>query len=102
MELLDKATKGDEICTKAIERMMNYLAVAIINMESAYDTECFVIGGDLHFCQDIAIHHIQEKLQKRAFSWGKIREVKVEPSSFMGSASFIGTVALVMENNLES
>jgi predicted NBD/HSP70 family sugar kinase len=102
MELLDKATKGDEICTKAIERMMNYLAVAIINMESAYDTECFVIGGDLHFCQDIAIHHIQEKLQKRAFSWGKITEVKVEPSSFMGSASFIGTVALVMENNLES
>jgi predicted NBD/HSP70 family sugar kinase len=100
--LLDKAMKGDEICTKAIERMVEYLAVAVINMESAYDTECFVIGGDLHFCQDIAIHHIQEKLQKRAFSWGKNRDVKVEASSFMGSASFIGTVALVMENNLES
>lgn len=100
--LLDKAMKGDEICTKAIERMVDYLAVAVINMESAYDTECFVIGGDLHFCQDIAIHHIQEKLQKRAFSWGKNRDVKVEASSFMGSASFIGTVALVMENNLES
>jgi predicted NBD/HSP70 family sugar kinase len=82
--------------------MVDYLAVAVINMESAYDTECFVIGGDLHFCQDIAIHHIQEKLQNRAFSWGKNRDVKVEASSFMGSASFIGTVALVMENNLES
>ena len=100
MSLLDRASKGDEICINAIERMIDYLEVAIINMESAYDTECFVIGGDLHFYQEMVVKQLQDKLRKQAFSWGKTRDIHVEASSFMGSASFIGTVALVMENNL--
>ncbi len=37
--LMDRAMKGDEICQKAIERMMEYLEVAIANLESAYDTQ---------------------------------------------------------------
>jgi predicted NBD/HSP70 family sugar kinase len=81
--------------------MINYLGVAIINMESAYDTECFVIGGDLHFYQEMVVNRIQDKLKNNAFSWGKNRDVKVEASSFVGSASIIGTAALVMENNSE-
>jgi len=101
IQLLDLASKGDEICIKAIDRMINYLGVAIINMESAYDTECFVIGGDLHFYQEMVVNRIQDKLKNNAFSWGKNRDVKVEASSFVGSASFIGTAALVMENNSE-
>lgn len=101
MELLVKASSGDEICTQAIERMIGYLEVAFANMANAYDTQCFIIGGDLHIYQEKIIKRLEEKLRSKSFSWGQERDIRVESSSFIGSASFIGTVALVLENNSE-
>jgi predicted NBD/HSP70 family sugar kinase len=102
MELVSRASSNDEICLRAINRLTDYLEVAITNMESAYDTECFIIGGDLHYCQDMVVKHLEEKLQSRSLIWGQWRKVMVESSSFMGNASIIGTAALVMENNLRT
>lgn len=101
MELLVRALSGDEICTQSIERMIGYLEVAFANMANAYDTQCFIIGGDLHFYQEIVVKRLEEKLRSSSFSWGQERDIHVESSSFVGSASFIGTVALVLENNSE-
>lgn len=98
--LLDQASKGSQICLEALERMLSYLEVAMINMQSAYDTECFIIGGDLLFYQPIAAARLEEKL--KSLSFHQYRSVKVKESSFMGSASFMGTAPLVMENNLKS
>lgn len=100
MELLVRALDGDEICVQAMERMISYLEVALANMANAFDTECFIIGGDLHFYQEIVVKRLEEGLRGSGFSWGREREIRVESSSFTGSASFIGTAALVLENNL--
>ena len=75
--------------------------VAFANMANAYDTQCFIIGGDLHIYQDKITKRLEEKLKSKSFSWGQERDIRVESSSFIGSASFIGTVALVLENNSE-
>lgn len=99
MELLVRASAGDEICAMAVERMSGYLEVAFANMANAYDTQCFIIGGDLHIYQEIISKRLEEKLKSSSFSWGQGRDIRVESSSFIGSASFIGTVALVLENN---
>lgn len=101
MELLVRASSGDEVCIQAIERMIGYLEVAFANMANAYDTQCFIIGGDLHIYQEKIIKRLEEKLKSKSFSWGQERDIRVESSSFIGSASFIGTVALVLENNSE-
>ncbi len=101
MELLVRASSGDEICARAIERMIGYLEVAFANMANAYDTQCFIIGGDLHFYQEEVVKRLEGKLRSKSFSWGQERDIRVESSSFIGSASFIGTVALVLENNSE-
>ncbi len=101
MELLVHASEGDEVCIQAMERMTEYLEVAFANMANAYDTQCFIIGGDLHIYQDKITKRLEEKLKSKSFSWGQERDIRVESSSFIGSASFIGTVALVLENNSE-
>lgn len=101
MELSMKAAEGDEVCMQAIERMIGYLEVAFANMANAYDTQCFIIGGDLLIYQETIVKRLEEKLRGSSFSWGRERDIRVESSSFIGSASFIGTVALVLENNLE-
>lgn len=99
MELLVRASSGDEVCMKAVERMTEYLEVAFANMANAYDTQCFIVGGDLHIYQEKIVKRLEEKLRSRNFSWGQERNIHVESSSFIGSASFIGTAALVLENN---
>ncbi|TAH68303.1 MAG: ROK family protein [Anaerolineaceae bacterium] len=99
-ELVRRANKGDSICQKAIERMIDYLGVAINNMQMALDIECIFIGGDLYFFRDTVVNHIKDKLQSQSLAWSQRRRVKVEASSFMGNASFIGIAAMVMENNL--
>ena len=99
MELLVRASSGDEVCMKAVERMTEYLEVAFANMANAYDTQCFIVGGDLHIYQEKIVKSVEEKLRSRNFSWGQERNIHVESSSFIGSASFIGTAALVLENN---
>ncbi|GMQ57966.1 ROK family transcriptional regulator [Vallitalea sediminicola] len=99
-ELLNRATKGDQICLKAIDRMTDYLGVAICNMQSAYDTDCFIIGGDFNSTQNMIIDRIKDKMQESSFFNERKKKVQLKPSSFMASGSFIGTVALVMENNL--
>lgn len=100
VELTKKAVDGDEICYEAIKRMTNYLEVAVTNMEIAYDTECFIIGGDLHFCRELITERIALNLNKRSKAWGFNKKVQVRPSTFVGNGSFVGTVALVMENNM--
>lgn len=99
LELLVRASEGDEVCGAAVERMTEYLEVAFANMANAYDTQCFIIGGDLHIYQEKIVRILEEKLRSKSFSWGQERDIHVESSSFIGSASFIGTVALVLENN---
>ncbi|WP_193774454.1 ROK family protein [Vallitalea guaymasensis] len=100
IELINEAAKEDKICLQAIERMADYLGVAICNMQSAYDTDCFIIGGDLNSYQDMVIDRLKDKMQKSSFFNERKNKVQLKPSTFMASASFIGTVALVMENNL--
>ncbi len=41
------AIRGDEIANKAVDRLVRYLAIGIINITSVIDPEVFVLGGGL-------------------------------------------------------
>lgn len=101
-ELLLGALQGEKVCVQAMERMADYLEIAFANMANAYDTQCFIVGGDLRFYQETIVKRLEEKLNGNGFSWGAERDIRVESSAFVGNAPFIGTAALVLEGNFLS
>ncbi len=100
-DLTEGAVNGNELYIRAIDRMTEYLVTAIINFQSAFDIGSFIIGGDLYLCKDMVVDILKKKLKKQHSIWDQQNEITVIPSSFSGSASFIGTAALVMENSME-
>jgi len=101
MKLLVKAEAGDAACSSALERMNRYLVSGLINIVNLYDPECIFIGGDLWFAKDHLFQHIEQEVNARMIAAGNRPKVHISRSKFPGNAFFIGTAALVMENNLE-
>lgn len=100
LELTSALNNGDGLARRAFDRMSDYLIVALTNFQMAFDLECIIIGGDLYLAQDFVVDKVRAALQSDALAWRVRRRVRVESSSFAGNAYFIGTAALVMENNL--
>ena len=101
MELLVKAEAGDAVCSSALERMNRYLVSGLINIVNLYDPECIFIGGELWFAKDHLFQHFEQEVNSRMIAAGNRPKVQISRSKFPGNAFFIGTAALVMENNLE-
>lgn len=100
-DMLIKAKSGDKLCCDALERMYFYLSAALINMINLLDPQCVLIGGDFWFCGEEVIERLNQLVNKRIFAANVRETVPVLRSHFPGNATFIGTAALVMENNLE-
>ncbi len=83
-----------------IDRMAEYLYVAISNFQAAFDMQGVLIGGELYGAKDYIVSRVRENLQSENLKWSYRRRIEVEGSSFMSDASFIGTSALIMENRL--
>lgn len=100
--LLAGILDNDSVCTMAVERMIEYLEIAFANMANAFDTRCFIVGGDLYFQQETFVKKLSDRLHGSCFSWGHERNISVEPSALCGNVSLTGTAALVLENNLDA
>lgn len=101
MELLLKAEAGDKVCSAALDRMLRYLTSGLINIVNLYDPACIFIGGELWFAQDHIYQYLEQEVNSRVIASGSRPRVQIARSQFPGNAFFIGTAALVMENNLE-
>lgn len=100
MKLAGGLLEDDSISQRAIDRMAEYLYVAISNFQAAFDMEGVIIGGELYGAKDYIVSKVREKLQSENLKWSYRRKIEVEGSSFMSDASFIGTSAFTMENQL--
>ncbi len=100
MKLAGGILEGDSISQRAVDRMAEYLYVAISNFQAAFDMEGVIIGGELYGAKDYIVSKVRERLQSESLKWSYRRKIEVEGSSFMSDASFIGTSALTMENQL--
>lgn len=98
--LVDGAAMGNKIHRAAIERMCRYLAAALVTAVNLFDPECIFIGEEIGFAADIAIPFLNEYVNRYKFSPDSCT-VPVLASRFPGSATFVGTAALVLERNLE-
>lgn len=100
MKLAGGILEGDSISQRAVDRMAEYLYVAISNFQAAFDMEGVIIGGELYGAKDYIVSKVRERLQSESLKWSYRRKIEVEGSSFVSDASFIGTSALTMENQL--
>lgn len=100
MKLAGGILEEDALSQRAVDRMAEYLYVAISNFQAAFDMQGVIIGGELYGAKDYIVSKIREKLQSENLKWSYRRKIEVEGSSFMSDASFIGTAALTMENQL--
>lgn len=100
MKLAGGILEGDSISQRAVDRMAEYLYVAISNFQAAFDMEGVIIGGELYGAKDYIVSNVRERLQSESLKWSYRRKIEVEGSSFVSDASFIGTSALTMENQL--
>lgn len=97
ISLVDGATRGDELCIQAIDRMSDYLAAGLVTIVNVLDPQCIFMGGSIGPAHELIIPRLKEKIKKRRFS--PVGEIKVVHSSIPGISSFIGAAALVMEHN---
>ncbi len=100
MKLAGGILEGNPLSQNVIDRMAEYLYVAISNFQAAFDMQGVIIGGELYGAKDYIVSRVRENLQSENLKWSYRRRIEVEGSSFMSDASFIGTSALIMENRL--
>lgn len=74
--IFEAAFKEDEIANQAVDRMVKYLAIGIVNIVSVIDPEIFVIGGGLSKAGEFLLDKIRREATKnkyyRTLSIGKI------------------------------
>ncbi len=100
MMLLKRAEDGDTACVQAIEHMYRYIEMVIFNAVTTLDVQCVFIGGDIWYGSKFFLERLNNAIKQKLFA-REIREnIPVILSQFSANATFIGTAALVMENNL--
>lgn len=100
MLLLERVESGDEICRQALERMYRYIEMVVISAVNMLDVECVFLGGDIWYGGKYFVDRLNRAIEEKQFFRAVGPLAKVMVSQFSSNASFIGTAALVMENNM--
>ncbi|KYH35732.1 glucokinase [Clostridium tepidiprofundi DSM 19306] len=98
--IFDAAKQGDKLANKAVDRMVKYLSIGIMNIVSIIDPEIFVIGGGLSKAGTFLLEKIQSSVLDnryfKSFSVGKITIAKLG-----NEAGIIGAAMLGKNNNID-
>jgi predicted NBD/HSP70 family sugar kinase len=95
--LIDGAHRGDTLCVSAIDRLVDYLSAGLTSTVNILDPQCIFLGGDIGPAFDLILPRLKNRILENRFA--PIGDIDVLGSQFPGISSFIGTAALVMENN---
>ena len=64
--------------------------------------QCIFIGGDLWTIQDMVVEGVRNEVMNHLWASDVRPKIDILASRFLNNADFIGTAALVMENNLRA
>ncbi|UVI27940.1 ROK family transcriptional regulator [Paenibacillus spongiae] len=100
-ELMRHVREGNPQATECMERTLQYLEIAIINVFAMYDPEQIVLGGRLYPYLSDHIIELRKRVRERTFSFVKDR-VHIASATFGTSQSVIGATAVVFGKLLTS
>ncbi|WIF94206.1 ROK family protein [Caminicella sporogenes] len=92
--IINAAKEGDKLANKAVDRLVKYLAIGIMNITSVIDPEVFVIGGGLSRAGDFLLDKIRNEVSKnkyfKALPVGKVVLAKLGSEAGIIGAAMLG------------
>lgn len=95
-DIVDSARAGDELCLKAVDRLVYYLSIGLVNIINTFDPETIFLGHDIALAGELVLEPLNNIINRQAFS-RTAKQVKIELSSFKDYAPCIGAPALILE-----
>ncbi|MGL4606629.1 MAG: ROK family protein [Eubacteriaceae bacterium] len=87
--IFEAGKEGDLLALSGINRLANYLGLAISNINDLIDPDIFVIGGGLSYAGDFLLHKIQ-KAVKENLTYPEIAKPEIVLATFKNEAGIIG------------
>ncbi|SJZ83493.1 ROK family protein [Garciella nitratireducens] len=92
--IIDAAREGDILAKEAMDRLIQYLAIGIVNLLNVLDPEKVVIGGGLSKAGDFLLNPLKEEVQKRLsfkeVTYGDIVLARLGNDAGIIGAAFLG------------
>jgi glucokinase len=91
-EVLKAADQGDDLASRLVDHLADYLAIAVVNIASLLDPEVIIIGGYLGAAGEILLQRIRERSERAVRAMPDLRL-----SALGEDAVLLGAIALAQE-----
>lgn len=95
--IISAAIRGDELANKAIDRLVKYLAIGIINIISIIDPEIFVLGGGISKAGKFLLDKVRDEVAKNKY-YNTLPVGRIELAELVNEAGIIGAAMLGKHN----
>ena len=95
-DIVHAASKGDKLCLKALEKLVYYLSIGLVNVINIFDPEIIFIGHEIALADDLIIEPLADIVNKNIL-FRNSKSVRIEISSFGEYAPCIGAGSIVLE-----
>ena len=93
-DVFDEAKKGDALALMAVDKLSEYIGIALAHLACVVDPDAFIIGGGVSKAGDFLIENIQKKYVEKAFTQCKKTPIKL--ATLGNSAGIYGAAKMVL------
>lgn len=93
-DVFDEAKKGDALALMAVDKLGEYIGIALSHIACVVDPDAFIIGGGVSKAGDFLIDAIQKHYVERAFT--QCRKTPIKLATLGNSAGIYGSAKLVL------
>ncbi|HHU63578.1 MAG TPA: ROK family protein [Clostridiales bacterium] len=94
--IIEAARLKDEVSLKAIDHILRYLTVAVVNAINIFDPSVVILGHNLVLAKDLILPKLKQTV-KNFYLTRNYKQVRIECSSFLNHGPIFGAVALVLD-----
>ena len=92
--MFDEAKKGDVVALKTVDRLGEYLRIALGHISCIIDPDVFIIGGGVSRAGDFLIDAIQKHYVEKAYP--QCKKTPIRLATLGNSAGIYGAARLVI------
>lgn len=93
-DVFDEAKKGDALALMAVDKLGEYIGIALAHIACVVDPDAFIIGGGVSKAGDFLIDAIQKHYTEKAFT--QCRKTPIKLATLGNSAGIYGSAKLVL------
>lgn len=93
-DVFDEAKKGDALALKAVDKLSEYIGIALGHLACVVDPDAFLIGGGVSKAGDFLVDAIQKHYVEKAFTQCKKTPIKL--ATLGNSAGIYGAAKMVL------